>query len=147
MAKKKKIKFPIFVITLVIGVGLIVFALYEADFDVGTLTDFQQLTGFSILDVPIDPTTGGILGTIVFGAPDVKPFEQAGTVSGIPFSLSRNASPRSPCTDNFLALDGIGTTKNSSLALRDPNDFNRVILMPPDFERRLSGERNQLDPV
>jgi len=146
MAKKNKIKFPIFVITLVIGLGLIGFALFEADFDIGTVTNFQ-LTGLSFIDVPIDPVTGGILGTIVLGAPDEKPFEQAGTVIGKPFSLSRNASPRSPCTDNFLALDGIGTTKDSSSASTDPNDFGRVILMPPDFERRLSGERNQLDPV
>ncbi|MCP6727008.1 MAG: hypothetical protein KJI69_03230 [Patescibacteria group bacterium] len=83
MAKKKK-KFPIFVITLVIGFGLIGYGVF-LDVDAITQGTFVnvllggQLTGFSIISVPIDPTTGGILGTIVLGAPDVVPFEQSGT--------------------------------------------------------------------
>ncbi len=133
-----KRKFPIFVITLIIGLGIIGFALFEADFDVGTLTSL------SILEVPIDPFTGGILGTIVLGAPDEIPFEQAGTVFGIP--ATSRAFPRSPCTDNFLATDGLSVTKDRTMILVD-TETNRVFLQPPDFERRLSGERNQNNPV
>lgn len=125
MAKKGK-KFPIFVITLIIGLGMIGFAYYEADFSVGAVTDFGALTGFSFIDVPIDPTTGGILGTIVLGAPDVVPFEQAGTMIGIP--RSSGLFPRSPCSDNLTG-------------------GNMFPYLPPDFGQRLSGERNQIDPT
>ena len=72
MAKKRI--FPIFVITLAIGIGLIVYGFYDADFSIA------GLTGFSFISVPIDPTTGQILGTVKFGAPDVVPFERSGSV-------------------------------------------------------------------
>ncbi len=57
-----------------IGLGLVGFGLFEADFDVVALTDF------SIIEVPIDPTGGQILGTVKFGAPIVVPFERSGTI-------------------------------------------------------------------
>ena len=72
-------------ITLVIGLGLIGYAVFE-DVDAitsGTFIDVLlggQLTGFSLIDVPIDPTGGQILGTVKFGAPIVVPFERSGTV-------------------------------------------------------------------
>src|SRR3972149_9377411 len=70
----KKSKFPIFIITLVIGLGVVAYGFYDADFSVA------GLTGFSFISVPIDPTTGQILGTVKFGAPDVVPFERSGTI-------------------------------------------------------------------
>jgi len=106
---------------MIIGLGLIVFDQFETI--EGLISGTQTL---SILDVPIDPTTGGILGTIILGAPDVIPFEQAGTMIGVPFTST--LFPNSPCSDN----------------LTDGNMFPRL---PPDFGRRLSGEKNQLDPV
>ncbi len=124
MAKKKKVsttRIAMFAVGMVIGLGLIIFDQFETI--EGIISGTEQ-TGLSILDVPIDPTTGGILGTIVLGAPDVVPFEQAGTMIGIPRTLS--IYPRSLCTANF-----------------DSNNF----LLPPTFGQRLSGERNQIDPV
>ena len=70
----KKSKFPIFIITLVIGLGVVAYGFYDADFSVAGLTSFSFIT------VPIDPTTGQILGTVKFGAPDVVPFERSGTI-------------------------------------------------------------------
>jgi hypothetical protein len=68
MAKKKKSsRRVIFLIGMIAGLGLIVFDQFE------TIEGFlsgTQTPSLAILDVPIDPTTGGILGTIVFGAPD-----------------------------------------------------------------------------
>jgi len=124
MAKKKKVsstRIAMFAVGLVIGLGLIIFDQFET---IEGIISGTEPTGLSILDVPIDPTTGGILGTIVLGAPDVVPFEQAGTMIGIPRVAS--LYPRSLCTANF-----------------DSNNN----LLPPDFGQRLSGERNQLDPV
>lgn len=72
MAKKRI--FPIFIITLTIGIGLIAYGFYDADFSI------TGLTSFSFITVPIDPTTGQILGTVKFGAPDVVPFERSGTI-------------------------------------------------------------------
>ncbi|MCP6727419.1 MAG: hypothetical protein KJI69_05420 [Patescibacteria group bacterium] len=143
MAKKKKVsstRIAMFLVGLVIGLGLIIFDQFET---IEGIISGTEPSGLGILDVPIDPTTGGILGTIVLGAPDEVPFEQAGTIFGIP--STRDIFPRSPCSDNFLGEDGISIVKSSEPLLRDSN--GRVFLMPPDFERRLSGERNQLDPV
>ncbi len=95
-----------------IGLGLVGFGLFEADFDVGALTDF------SIIEVPIDPTTGAILGTIKLGAPDVKPFERSGTI---------------------LTPTGLGTCWQDV----DPNiAFDYQI----QFGRQLSGDRN-ISPI
>ena len=124
MAKKKKVsstRIAMFAVGLVIGLGLIIFDQFET---IEGIISGTEPTGLSILDVPIDPTTGGILGTIVLGAPDIVPFEQAGTMIGIP--RTDRIYPLSFCTANF-----------------DSNNN----LLPPDFGQRLSGERNQLNPV
>ncbi len=126
MAKKKKAtrtRIAMFAVGMVIGLGLIIFDQFETieGFISGTETP-----SLGFIDVPIDPATGGILGTIVLGAPDVIPFEQAGTMIGVPFVT--RLYPNSPCTSN----------------LTDGDKFPRLA---PDFGRRLSGERNQLDPV
>jgi len=74
---------PIFMITLVIGLGLIAIAFIQPEFifnNAFTPLDISDLTELSIIDVPIDPTTGAILGTVKFGAPIIVPFERSGTV-------------------------------------------------------------------
>jgi hypothetical protein len=79
----KKSKFPIFVITLVIGIGLITISLIQPAFIFGDAVaplDISDVTGFTLIDVPIDPTGGQILGTVKFGAPIVVPFERSGTI-------------------------------------------------------------------
>ena len=124
MAKKKRVsssRIAMFAVGMIVGLGLIIFDQFET---IEGIISGTEPTGLSILDVPIDPTTGGILGTIVLGAPDVVPFEQAGTMIGIPRVAT--VYPRSFCTAN--SVDG-------------------VELLPPTFGRRLSGERNQIDPV
>jgi len=142
MAKNKKIKYPVFVYSLIFGLALIAIAFFQPDFIFGQQFD-PSVTGLEFIDVPIDPVTGGILGTIVLGAPDIVPFEQAGTMIGIPRVSS--LFPRSPCTDNFLGADGISIVKPTEPLFREPNGAN--VFMPPDFGQRLSGERNQLDPI
>lgn len=79
----KKSKFPIFVITLVIGLGLIAVAFIQPEFifgDTSTPFDVSSFVGLSLIEVPIDPTTGQILGTVKFGAPIEVPFDRSGTV-------------------------------------------------------------------
>jgi len=76
---KKKIKYPIFVFTLVIGVSVLAIGLLEPDIIFGQPIDLD-ISGLSLIDVPIDPTGGQILGTVKFGAPIVVPFERSGTV-------------------------------------------------------------------
>ena len=76
---KKKIKYPIFVVTLVIGVSVLAIGLLEPDIIFGQPIDLG-ISGLSLIDVPIDPTGGQILGTVKFGAPIVVPFEKSGTV-------------------------------------------------------------------
>ncbi len=79
MAKKKKLstkRIAIFSIGMIIGVGLIVFDQFET---ISGLTS-GDITGLTLIDVPIDPTTGQILGTVKFGAPIEVPFERSGTV-------------------------------------------------------------------
>ena len=56
-----------FAVGMVIGLGLIIFDQFET---IEGIISGTEPTGLAILTVPIDPTTGGILGTIVFGAPD-----------------------------------------------------------------------------
>lgn len=76
---KKKIKYPIFVFTLVIGVSVLAIGLLEPDIIFGQPINLD-ISGLSLIDVPIDPTGGQILGTVKFGAPIVVPFERSGTV-------------------------------------------------------------------
>jgi len=79
----KKSKFPIFVITLVIGIGFIAVAFLQPEFIFGDTSqpfDLSSFVGLSIIEVPIDPTTGQILGTVKFGAPIEVPFDRSGTV-------------------------------------------------------------------
>jgi len=125
MAKKKKVsttRLAMFAVGMVIGLGLIIFDQFET---IEGIISGTEPTGLAILTVPVDPTTGGILGTIVLGAPDVVPFEQAGTMIGIP-RVSTNY-PQNPCTLNLTN--------------------NQFPFRPPDFGRRLAGERNQINPV
>jgi len=82
MAKKNR-KFPIFVITLVIGFALIGISFLQPEFIFGDTSapfDLASFVGLSIIEVPIDPTGGQILGTVKFGAPIVVPFERSGTI-------------------------------------------------------------------
>ncbi len=78
MAKKKKNtkRIAIFALGMIIGLGLIVFDQFET---------ISGLTGLSIIEVPIDPTGGQILGTVKFGAPIVVPFERSGTILSADF--------------------------------------------------------------
>jgi len=79
MAKKKKVsgtRLAMFAVGMVIGLGLIIFDQFET---IEGIISGTEPTGLAILTVPIDPATGGILGTIKLGAPDVVPFEQSGT--------------------------------------------------------------------
>jgi len=81
----------IFLIPIAIGLGMIVFGFLGnpidpfddpvIDFDtfVGVLLG-GDITGLSLIDVPIDPTTNQILGTVKFGAPIIVPFERSGTI-------------------------------------------------------------------
>lgn len=85
---KKGRKFPIFVITLVIGLGLIAIAFVQPEFVFGDTSqpfDFASFVGLSLIEVPIDPTGGQILGTVKFGAPIVVPFERSGTILSADF--------------------------------------------------------------
>jgi len=82
MAKNNK-KFPIFVITLVIGIVLIGISFLQPEFIFGDTSapyDLASFVGLSIIEVPIDPTGGQILGTVKFGAPIEVPFERSGTI-------------------------------------------------------------------
>ncbi len=70
-------------ITLVIGIGLIAVAFLQPEFIFGSGVaplDISDISGLTLIDVPIDPTGGQILGTVKFGAPIVVPFERSGTV-------------------------------------------------------------------
>jgi len=120
----KKIKYPVFVFTLFIGLGLIAIAILELDvvFDGQTL----GITGLSILTVPLDPTTDAIFGTVVLGAPDVVSSEFAATLIGLP--RTSGTYPLSPCSDNLSGFS-------------PPFQFDA-----PDFKIRLSGDPNQVNP-
>ncbi len=71
------LKLAVLIGGMLVGAGLVIFD--QADAITGLFSVAPQLTGLSILDVPIDPTTGGVLGSIVLGAPDLVPSEQTGT--------------------------------------------------------------------
>jgi len=88
MVSKKKIKYPIFVFSLFIGIGLMGIAFLQPEFIFGQTIDFDRFGGvdtssgikLDILEVPIDPTSGAVLGVIKLGAPDVVPFERSGSI-------------------------------------------------------------------
>jgi len=70
IAKKKKVsstRIAMFAVGMVIGLGLIIFDQFETIEGIISGTETPSL---AFVDVPIDPFTGGILGTIIFGAPD-----------------------------------------------------------------------------
>jgi len=80
MVKKKKVsstRIAMFAVGMVIGLGLIIFDQFET---IEGFVSGTETPSLAILDVPIDPTSGGIIGTIVFGAPDVVPFERSGAL-------------------------------------------------------------------
>jgi len=103
------VRLLIFAIGMIIGIGLIVFDQFE------TISD---ITGLSIIDVPIDPTTGAILGTVKFGAPIVVPFERSGTV-----------------------LSADGTCETLKETITNP-DGSRTFVREVVFGRIGSGDRN-----
>ncbi|MCP6727420.1 MAG: hypothetical protein KJI69_05425 [Patescibacteria group bacterium] len=70
MAKKKKVsgtRLAMFAVGMVIGLGLIIFDQFDT---IQGFVSGTETPSLAFIDVPIDPTTGGILGTIIFGAPD-----------------------------------------------------------------------------
>jgi len=86
------LKLAVLIGGMLVGAGLIIFD--QADAITGLFSVAPSLTGLSILDVPIDPTTGGVLGSIILGAPDLVPSEQTGT------HISKVA-PTFTCTEDF----------------------------------------------
>ena len=80
MARKAKIRLPIFLITLLIGISLVAIALLQPEVIFADTTRPLDISGLSLIAVPIDPTGGQILGTVKFGAPNVVPFERSGTI-------------------------------------------------------------------
>ena len=73
----KGLKFVVLFAGMIVGAGLIV--LDQQEFISGLLSVAPPLTGLSIISADIDPTTGGVLGAITLGAPDLVPQEQTGT--------------------------------------------------------------------
>ncbi len=76
-SSSRGLKLVVLSVGMLVGAGLIVLDQFDAV--AGFLSVAPPLTGLSILEVPLDPTTGGVLGTIKLGAPDVVPIEQTGT--------------------------------------------------------------------
>lgn len=84
MAKQRQ-SGRIFLIPFAIGIGLIIFGFLGNPLDpfddpIIQVEAINELTGLSIIEVPIDPTTNQILGTVKFGAPIIVPFERSGTI-------------------------------------------------------------------
>ncbi len=71
------LKLAVLIGGMLVGAGLIIFD--QADAITGLFSVAPQLTGLSIISADIDPTTGGVLGAITLGAPDLVPQEQTGT--------------------------------------------------------------------
>ncbi len=85
MAKRKSFGNRIFIVPVLAGLGLIIFGFLGNPFDpfddpIIQVDTLNEITGLTIIDVPIDPTTNQILGTVKFGAPIVVPFERSGTI-------------------------------------------------------------------
>ncbi len=92
MSSGRGLKLAVLFGGMLVGAGLIIFD--QADAITGLFSVAPSLTGLSILDVPIDPTTGGVLGSIILGAPDLVPQEQTGThISSV--------APTFTCTEDF----------------------------------------------
>jgi hypothetical protein len=125
MTKKFKVN-PEIILMGVLAVGIGVFLLGFFESPIITQGDVQLTTPLEIISVPIDPFTGGVLGDIVIGAPDIIPFDQAGTYIGT--DVISRTYPQNRCSNNLTG----GTT---------------FPILAPDFGRRLSGERNQPDPI
>jgi len=64
MARKAKIRLPIFLITLLIGISLVAIALLQPEVIFADTTRPLDISGLSLIAVPIDPTGGQILGTV-----------------------------------------------------------------------------------
>lgn len=69
----------IFTFTLLVGLSMVAVAIIQPEFIFGERPS-AVIGGLSFIEVPIDPTTGAILGTVKFGAPIVVPFERSGTI-------------------------------------------------------------------
>jgi len=82
--KIKKVKYPIFVLTLFLGLGLIGISILQpevifgdpgeqiiGEFLFGSLQEFTgQLSTLEFAQFDVDPTTGQIIGSIILGKPD-----------------------------------------------------------------------------
>jgi len=85
MAKNKSFGNRIFIVPVLAGLGLIIFGFLGNPLDpfddpIIQVDTLNEITGLTIIDVPIDPTTNQILGTVKFGAPIAVPFERSGTI-------------------------------------------------------------------
>jgi len=70
MARKsssRSLRIGVLIIGMIVGVSLLIFDQQQA---IAGFISGAPTASLSIIDVPIDPFTGGILGTIIFGAPD-----------------------------------------------------------------------------
>jgi len=126
----------IFLIPIAIGLGMIVFGFLgnpldpfdDPVIDFGALQtdlDFGSAIGLSLIDVPVDPTTNQILGTVKFGAPIVVPFERSGTIisaDGACISLVDINNPKGKREVKFGRL-GSGE-RNAEVAFHGWNGLN-----------------------
>lgn len=126
---KKSRKFPIFVITLFIGLGLIAIAFVQPAFifgDSGRIAlDISDVTGLTLIDVPIDPTGGQILGTVKFGAPIVVPFERSGTILSADGGCVTAKDPTNLALGSEVKFGRIGSgDRNAEVSFHNFNGVN-----------------------
>jgi len=117
----------IFGITLVIGLGLIAIAFIQPEFifnDGFAPLSIESLTGLTLIDVPIDPTGGQILGTVKFGAPIIVPFERSGTIISPDGQPCETALP-SGIRDREIKFGRIGSgDRNAEVSWHNFNGIN-----------------------
>jgi len=116
------------VITLVIGIGLIAISLIQPAFIFGDAVaplDISDVTGFTLIDVPIDPTGGQILGTVKFGAPIVKPFERSGTILSADGGCAVPVDINDPRGRKHIPFGRIGSgDRNAEVSFHNFNGVN-----------------------
>ena len=120
----------ILIIPLIVGFSLILIGFVGNPIDpfddpIIEIDSINNLFGLSIIDVPIDPTTNQILGTVKFGAPIVVPFERSGSIisaDGACTSLVDINNPKGKKEIKFGRL-GSGET-NAEVAFHGWNGLN-----------------------